>query len=124
MSRWSGFSRFRPFPIRLEDGGGAGIDSLVFANIGEMAKYAKLSEAGAPDDGRFEVITQRQTGKLAVLATAIRAATRGLGPQPSPRTTDSRARAHAAATGRRARRAGRGHPGRRRHRPGALATIF
>ena len=78
-----GFSRFRPFPIRLEDGRRRRIDSLVFANIAEMAKYAKLSEAGAPDDGRFEVITQRQTGKLAVLATVIRAATRGLGPQPS-----------------------------------------
>jgi diacylglycerol kinase (ATP) len=78
-----GFSRFRPFPIRLEDGRRRRIDSLVFANITEMAKYAKLSDAGAPDDGRFEVITQRQTGKLHVLATAIRAATRGLGPQPS-----------------------------------------
>jgi diacylglycerol kinase (ATP) len=78
-----GFSRFRPFPIRLEDGRRRRIDSLVFANITEMAKYAKLSEDGAPDDGRFEVITQRQTGKLRVLATAIRAATRGLGPQPS-----------------------------------------
>ena len=78
-----GFSRFRPFPIRLEDGRRRRIDSLVFANIAEMAKYAKLSEAGAPDDGRFEVITQQRTGKLRVLATAIRAATRGLGPQPS-----------------------------------------
>ena len=78
-----GFSRFRPFPIRLEDGRRRRIDSLVFANIAEMAKYAKLSDAGAPDDGRFEVITQRQTGKLRVLATVIRAATRGLGPQPS-----------------------------------------
>jgi len=78
-----GFSRFRPFPIRLEDGRRRRIDSLVFANIAEMAKYAKLSEDGSPDDGRFEVITQRQTGKLRVLATALRAATRGLGPQPS-----------------------------------------
>jgi diacylglycerol kinase family enzyme len=78
-----GFARFRPFPIRLEDGRRRRIDSLVFANIAEMAKYARLSDAGAPDDGRFEVITQRQTGKLWVLATAIRAATRGLGPQPS-----------------------------------------
>ncbi len=77
------FSRFRPFPIRLEDGRRRSIDSLVFANIAEMAKYATLSEDGRPDDGRFEVITQRQTGKLRVLATAIRAATRGLGPQPS-----------------------------------------
>jgi diacylglycerol kinase (ATP) len=78
-----GFSRFRPFPIRLEDGRRRRIDSLVFANIAEMAKYAKLSEDGSLDDGRFEVITRRQTGKLRVLATAIRAATRGLGPQPS-----------------------------------------
>ena len=77
------FSRFRPFPIRLEGGRRRSIDSLVFANIAEMAKYATLSENGAPDDGRFEVITQRQTGKLRVLATAVRAATRGLGPQPS-----------------------------------------
>ena len=78
-----GFSRFRPFPIRLESGRRRSIDSLVFANIAEMAKYATLSDNGAPDDGRFEVITQRQTGKIRVLATAIRAAIRGLGPQPS-----------------------------------------
>ncbi|MGY2085943.1 diacylglycerol/lipid kinase family protein [Blastococcus sp. SYSU DS0539] len=77
-----GFSRFRPFPIRLEDGRRHRIDSLVFANIPEMAKYAKLSDSGVPDDGRFEVITERQTGKLRVLSTAIRAVTRGLGPQP------------------------------------------
>jgi diacylglycerol kinase (ATP) len=78
-----GFSRFRPHPIELEDGRRRNIDSLVFANIPEMAKYAKLSDDGTPDDGRFEVITERRTGKLRVLATAIRAATRGLGPQPS-----------------------------------------
>jgi diacylglycerol kinase family enzyme len=78
-----GFARFRPFPIRLEDGRRRRIDSLVFANIGEMAKYARVSADSAPNDGRFEVITQQRTGKLAVLATAIRAATRGLGPQPS-----------------------------------------
>jgi len=77
------FSRFRPFPIALEDGRRRTIDSLVFANIDEMAKYARLSDTGTPDDGRFEVVTQRQTGKLRVLATAVRAATRGLGPQPS-----------------------------------------
>ena len=69
--------------IRLEDGRRRTIDSLLFANITEMAKYATLSEDGRPDDGRFEVITQRRTGKLRVLATAIRAATRGLGHQPS-----------------------------------------
>ncbi|WP_369137949.1 diacylglycerol/lipid kinase family protein [Modestobacter versicolor] len=78
-----GFARFRPFPIRLEDGRRRTIDSLVFANISQMAKYATLSEGAAPDDGLFEVVTQQRTGKLRVLATAVRAATRGLGPQPS-----------------------------------------
>lgn len=77
------FSRFRPFPIRLEDGRELAVDSLVFANIAGMAKYATLSADGRPDDGRFEVITQPRTGKLRVLATAVRAATRGLGPQPT-----------------------------------------
>jgi diacylglycerol kinase (ATP) len=79
------FSRFRPFPIRGEDGRRRTLDSLVFANIAQMAKYATLSEAGRPDDGRFEVITQRRTGKLRVLATALRAVTRGLG-HPSTAT--------------------------------------
>jgi diacylglycerol kinase (ATP) len=78
-----GFARFRPFPIRLEDGRRRTIDSLLFANISEMAKVATLSEGARPDDGLFEVVTQRRTGKLRVLATALRAATRGLGPQPS-----------------------------------------
>jgi diacylglycerol kinase (ATP) len=77
------FSHFRPFPIKLEDGRRRNIDSLVFANISEMAKYATLSDDGRPDDGRFEVITQRRTGKLRVLGTVVRALTRGLGPQPS-----------------------------------------
>jgi diacylglycerol kinase family enzyme len=77
------FARFRPFPIRLEDGRRRTIDSLLFANISEMAKYATLSAEARPDDGRFEVVTQQRTGKLRVLATALRAATRGLGPQPS-----------------------------------------
>jgi diacylglycerol kinase (ATP) len=78
-----GFARFRPFPIRLEDGRRRNLDSLLFANISEMAKYATLSEGARPDDGLFEVITQRRTGRLRVLATALRAATRGLGRQPS-----------------------------------------
>jgi len=72
-----GFARFRPFPIRLEDGRRRTIDSLLFANISQMAKYATLSEGSSPDDGRFEVVTQRRTGKLSVLGTMVRAATRG-----------------------------------------------
>lgn len=78
------FSRFRPFFIQT-DHGRESFDSVIFANIREMAKYATLSEAGRPDDGRFEVIILRHTAKWRVLATAVRAAVRGLGPQPSVR---------------------------------------
>jgi diacylglycerol kinase (ATP) len=77
------FARFRPFTIRLEDGRRRSFDSLLFANIDEMAKYATLSEASRPDDGRFEVITLPHTAKWRILGVAIRAATRGLGPQPT-----------------------------------------
>jgi diacylglycerol kinase family enzyme len=77
------FARFRPFRIELEDGSRRRIDSLVFANISQMAKYATLSETGRPDDGRFEVITLPHTAKWRILGVALRAATTGLGPQPS-----------------------------------------
>jgi diacylglycerol kinase (ATP) len=77
------FARFRPFTIRLEDGSRQRFDSLLFANIAEMAKYATLSEQGQPDDGRFEIVTIAHTAKWRVLAVAIKAATHGLGPQPT-----------------------------------------
>jgi diacylglycerol kinase family enzyme len=78
------FSRFRPFEIETEHGREA-FDSLILANIPEMAKYATLSEDGRPDDGRFEVIMVRHTAKWRVLGTAVKAAVRGLGPQPTVR---------------------------------------
>jgi hypothetical protein len=77
------FARFRPFTIQLEGGARRSFDSLLFANIAEMAKYATLSEAGRPDDGRFEVITLPRTAKWRILGVAVRAVTRGLGPQPT-----------------------------------------
>ncbi len=77
------FSRFRPFLIELEDGSQQRFDSLVFANIAQMAKYATLSDVGAPDDGKFEVITVTHTAKWRVLAVALKAAISGLGPQPT-----------------------------------------
>jgi diacylglycerol kinase family enzyme len=78
------FSRFRPFQIET-DSGTESFDSVIFANIREMAKFAVLSEEGRPDDGRFEVIVLRHTAKWRVLATAVRAAMFGLGPQPTAR---------------------------------------
>jgi diacylglycerol kinase family enzyme len=78
------FARFRPFEIETE-AGPERFDSVIFANIREMAKFAELSDEGRPDDGRFEVIVLRHTAKWRVLATAMRAAFRGLGPQPTAR---------------------------------------
>lgn len=76
------FAKFRPFAIDTE-GGRKRLDSLLFANIDQMAKFATLSEDGRPDDGVFEVITIPHTAKWRVLVTALRAATKGLGPQPT-----------------------------------------
>lgn len=81
------FARFTPFEIELEDGTHERFDSLVFANIAQMAKVATLAEdEGRPDDGEFEVITLRHTAKLRILATAIKASLTGLGKQPSVTT--------------------------------------
>jgi diacylglycerol kinase (ATP) len=78
------FAKFRPFRIAHSDGTRQRIDSLVFANIPQMAKYATLSEAeDRPADGRFEVILFEHTAKWKVLLKAARATTTGLGDQPS-----------------------------------------
>ncbi|WP_284976985.1 diacylglycerol kinase family protein [Arthrobacter sp. efr-133-TYG-104] len=78
------FSKFKPFSIRQSDGKRRKFDSLVFANIREMAKYATLSEAETiPSDGKFEVIVFPHMPKWRVLLTALRATTQGLGEQPS-----------------------------------------
>ena len=78
------FAQFRPFRIQHTDGTRAKIDSLVFANIPQMAKVATLSEAqDRPADGKFEVILFPHAAKWKVLLKAARAATTGLGDQPS-----------------------------------------
>lgn len=78
------FSKFEPFAVRLDDGKRHRFDSLVFANIPEMAKYATLSEAADhPSDGKFEVIIFPHMPKWRVLLTALKATTQGLGDQPS-----------------------------------------
>lgn len=78
------FSRFRPFEIERPDGTRGRFDSIIFANINQMAKVATLSEDdGRPDDGAFEVITLRHAAKWRILGTALKASVRGLGPQPS-----------------------------------------
>jgi diacylglycerol kinase (ATP) len=79
------FLRFRPFAIELPEGERVMIDSVTFANLPEMAKVLKVSDNGDPDDGRFEVVLIPHRPRWRVLGTAMRAATTGLGPQPSVR---------------------------------------
>ena len=80
------FARFRPFEIQLESGSRQRFDSIVLANISQMAKVASVSEdEGRPDDGQFEVIAVEHAAKWRLLGTALKAALRGLGPQPSVR---------------------------------------
>jgi diacylglycerol kinase (ATP) len=79
------FYRFRPFQIQTPDGDRIRIDSLLLANVSQMAKVATLSEDSSPADGRFEVVTIPHKPKWRVLATALKAVTRGLGPQPTAR---------------------------------------
>lgn len=75
------FTRFRPFELVLADSSRRRFDSLVFANISEMAKYASLSEDSRIDDGLFEVIELPHTAKWRIAATALKAATSGLSAQ-------------------------------------------
>ncbi len=84
LSTIRSFRQFRPFEIDT-DSGKERFDSIIFANIREMAKFATLSEEGRTDDGRFEVIILRHTAKWRVLFTAAKAALFGLGRQPEAR---------------------------------------
>ena len=55
------------------------LDSLVFSNIGEMAKILKLSKNALPDDGLFEVTIFPHRGKTHLLRRLWRT-TRGVEP--------------------------------------------
>ena len=76
-------SDLRPFELVRADGATARFDSLILANISRMAKYGTVSESGAPDDGRFEVVTLPHSGRWKMALMTFRAVTLGLGNQPS-----------------------------------------
>lgn len=50
------FFKYRPFTIR-HNGGVIRLDSLLFANINQMAKVLTLATKNRPDDGKFEIIS-------------------------------------------------------------------
>ncbi len=49
------------------------VDSVLFANIGEMAKRLTLAKNAAPDDGKFEVVFFPHTSKRVLLWRLFRA---------------------------------------------------
>lgn len=57
------FRKFKPFKIqyRLRE---QLLDSLVFTNINQMAKFLTLAHKNRPRDGKFEVVMIRHRGKL------------------------------------------------------------
>lgn len=74
------FYKYRPFKIR-HDGHMLNLDSMVFANIGEMAKVLTLSKNSKPDDGFFEVVTFKHGRKLRLLSKLTKATVTGLEPR-------------------------------------------
>ena len=72
-----------PIEITRPDGARAVLDSLILANIARIAKYGRLSEAGYPEDGRFEVLLLPHAAKWRIGLMALRAVTVGLRAQES-----------------------------------------
>ncbi len=54
------------------------LDSMVFTNIGEMAKVLTLSKNATPDDGKFEVVMFPHRSRLALISRLIIASVQGL----------------------------------------------
>ena len=79
------FWKFKPFKI-LEGGKKRTFDSLIFANIGVMAKHLTLDTDDAPPrDGLFEVLRWPHNHKLRLIQQLIKAA---LGKTDTPRSVD------------------------------------
>jgi diacylglycerol kinase (ATP) len=80
------FGQAVPFELVYPNDVKVEIDSLIFANISEMAKVATLSDEGAVNDGLFEVITIPHVSKARAAYYAVKAAVLSLGEQPSVRS--------------------------------------
>lgn len=74
------FYKFRPFKLRI-DGKVTKLDSVIFANISQMAKILTISETAKVDDGRFEVITLPHSNKTRMIRLFTKATFKGLTPK-------------------------------------------
>lgn len=76
------FMRYKSFTV-IHDDSPREIDSLIFANINEMAKVMKFKDKPNLQDNRFEVIEFRHEGRLRLLYHLLRAVLFGLPHVPS-----------------------------------------
>ncbi len=76
------FRNFEPFEV-IHDKTSRLCDSLIFANINEMAKVVKLDETNSVNDDKFEVIELAHHGKFRLLVNMMRAAVFGFKKPPS-----------------------------------------
>lgn len=74
------FYKFRPFKLRI-NGNVIKLDSVIFANIRQMAKILTLAETAKIDDGRFEVITLPHANRSVLIRLFTKAAFKGLKPK-------------------------------------------
>lgn len=75
------FLKYRPFTVEYE-GKKREVDSLIFANINEMAKVLKLNHKRNITDDQFEVIEFPHRNKFYLLYMMMLAAFKGLRHQP------------------------------------------
>jgi len=69
--------RYVPFTIEVE-GREQRLDSLVFANISQMAKVLTIAENAEPDDGRFQVVAFPYKHKARLIFMLLKAMTAGI----------------------------------------------
>lgn len=70
------FAQFEPFKIQV-DKDVLELDSIVFSNIGEMAKVLTLAKDSRPDDGLFEVVIFEHASKLGLVSKIAEATVKG-----------------------------------------------
>lgn len=68
---------FMPFEVDV-DGKRLVLDSLVFANISQMAKVLTIADNAEPDDGRFKVIAFPYKNKAKLLFMLLKAVVSGI----------------------------------------------
>lgn len=73
------FYKYRPFKIKVADKVHK-LDSILFANIGQMAKVLTIAKNARPADGMFEVITFPHVHKFKLLRQLAKATVAGLKP--------------------------------------------